>query len=100
MVVPHVEREEVEFVCKALGCRPVAHPDDLTPDKLGSAGIVEEVWARGAWRLMAVFLFAMGKECRYRCCVMSVLVVNDVGMLDLNMTGRSSPSSSIWALPE
>lgn len=44
MVIPHVERDEVEFVCKALGCRPVAHPDDLTPDKLGHADLVEEVY--------------------------------------------------------
>jgi T-complex protein 1 subunit delta len=43
MCVRDVEREEVELVTKALGARPVAHIDGFTPDKLGSAALVEEV---------------------------------------------------------
>lgn len=37
MVIKEIEREEVGFVCKTLGCTPIAHIDQLTPEKLGSA---------------------------------------------------------------
>lgn len=43
MVVRDIEREEVEFVARTLGCLPVAHVDHLTPDKLGAAALVEEI---------------------------------------------------------
>ncbi|EDV20280.1 uncharacterized protein TRIADDRAFT_63418 [Trichoplax adhaerens] len=43
MIVRDIEREDIEFVCKSLGCRPAASVDHLTPDVLGSAGLVEEV---------------------------------------------------------
>jgi len=42
MVITDVERTDVEFICRTLGCLPVAHIDSLTPDKLGSAGLVAE----------------------------------------------------------
>jgi T-complex protein 1 subunit delta len=42
MVVTDVERTDVEFICRTLGCLPVAHVDSLTPDKLGTSGLVEE----------------------------------------------------------
>ncbi len=43
MVVRDVEREDIEFISKTLGCLPVAHIDHLTPEKLGHAELVEEV---------------------------------------------------------
>jgi T-complex protein 1 subunit delta len=43
MVIKDIDREEVEFVSKTVGAIPVAHVDHLTPEKLGSAGLVEEV---------------------------------------------------------
>jgi T-complex protein 1 subunit delta len=43
MVVRDIEREEIDFVSRTLGCLPVAHVDHLTPDKLGSAALVEEI---------------------------------------------------------
>jgi len=43
MVVRDIERTEVEFICKTLGCIPVAHIDNLTPEKLGNADIAEDV---------------------------------------------------------
>lgn len=43
MVIRNIEREDVEFISKTLGCRPVAHIDSLTADKLGSATLCEEV---------------------------------------------------------
>lgn len=44
-VVKDVEREDIEFICKSLGCRPIASLDHFTPEALGSADLVEEVQA-------------------------------------------------------
>ncbi|CAG5118381.1 unnamed protein product, partial [Candidula unifasciata] len=43
LVVKDVEREDVEFVCKTLGCRPIASLDHFVPESLGTAELVEEV---------------------------------------------------------
>ena len=37
MVVKDVEREDIEHVCKSLGCSPVASLDHFTVDKLATA---------------------------------------------------------------
>ena len=42
MVIKDIERNEVPFICKTLSCTPVAHIDQLTPEKLGSAKLIEE----------------------------------------------------------
>merc|ERR550532_3360379 len=42
MVVKDVEREDIEHVCKSLGCAPVASLDHFSADKLASADLVEE----------------------------------------------------------
>mmetsp|Transcript_6456 Transcript_6456/g.8748 ORF Transcript_6456/g.8748 Transcript_6456/m.8748 type:complete len:532 (+) Transcript_6456:157-1752(+) len=47
MVIADVERNDIEFISKTLGCLPVAHVDSFTADKLGSADLVEEVSAPG-----------------------------------------------------
>merc|ERR1711881_652460 len=43
MVVKDIEREDIEHVCKSLGCSPIASLDHFTPDKLADAGLVEEI---------------------------------------------------------
>jgi T-complex protein 1 subunit delta len=47
MVIKDVERTDVEFICRTVGCRPVAHVDSFTADKLGSATMVEEISVTG-----------------------------------------------------
>lgn len=42
LVVKDIERDDVPFICKTVGCVPVAHIDHLTAEKLGSAKLVEE----------------------------------------------------------
>ena len=42
-VLRDVEREDIEFVCKSLGCRPIASLDHFTAEALSSADLVEEV---------------------------------------------------------
>lgn len=43
LVVKDIEREDVEFVCKSLGCRPIASLDHFTAENLSNADLVEEV---------------------------------------------------------
>lgn len=47
LVVTDVERSDVEFICRTLGCQPVAHPDQMTADKLGTADQVADVHMEG-----------------------------------------------------
>ena len=53
MVVKDIEREDIEFVCKTLGCRPVASLDHFTPEVLGTADLAEEIQA-GSSKLVTV----------------------------------------------
>jgi T-complex protein 1 subunit delta len=43
MCIKDIERDEVEFICKSTGCKPIADIDSFTEDKLGTAELVEEV---------------------------------------------------------
>lgn len=43
MVVKDIEREDIEFVCKTLNCRPIASLDHFLPENLVNADLVEEV---------------------------------------------------------
>jgi len=47
LVIKDIERDEMQFIAKSLGCKPVASPDMLTADKLGSAELAEEVYTPG-----------------------------------------------------
>eukprot|EP01055_Gregarina_sp_Pseudo9_P000313 Gregarina_sp_Pseudo_9__312@NODE_1201_length_1784_cov_62_194269_g1127_i0_p1_GENE_NODE_1201_length_1784_cov_62_194269_g1127_i0NODE_1201_length_1784_cov_62_194269_g1127_i0_p1_ORF_typecomplete_len561_score120_12Cpn60_TCP1/PF00118_24/2_1e163_NODE_1201_length_1784_cov_62_194269_g1127_i01021724 len=42
VVVRDIERDDVEFISKTLGCQPVASLDHFTADRLGSAANVQE----------------------------------------------------------
>lgn len=43
LVVKDVEREDIEFVCKTLNCRPIASLDHFVAENLINADLVEEV---------------------------------------------------------
>ena len=47
-MVKDVERDEIEFLSKSLGCKPVADIEAFTEDKLGYADLVDETSAVGA----------------------------------------------------
>ena len=53
LTVREVEREEIEFICKTLGCRPIASLDHFTADNLCTADVVEEINCSGS-RLVKV----------------------------------------------
>ncbi|KAL1894422.1 T-complex protein 1 subunit delta [Sporothrix stenoceras] len=48
LAIKDIERDEVEFICKSTGCKPIADIDSFTEDKLGSADLVEEVTSSGS----------------------------------------------------
>jgi T-complex protein 1 subunit delta len=43
LVVKDVERDEIDFLTKSLGCKPVADIEAFSEDKLGYADLVEEM---------------------------------------------------------
>ena len=47
LVVTDIERNDVDFICRTLGCTPIAHPEQCTADKLGHADLVQDVWMEG-----------------------------------------------------
>jgi T-complex protein 1 subunit delta len=42
LVIKDIERDEIEFVSKTLGCKPVASIESFNPESLGFAKLVEE----------------------------------------------------------
>jgi len=56
LVVMDIERTDVEFVCRTLGCTPVPHVDSLSPEKLGSAEHVGDVVLPGSGHKVVKFV--------------------------------------------
>lgn len=54
MTITNVERDDIEFISKTIGCRPVAHIDSFTSDKLGKASRVEEIGGEGSRKFVKV----------------------------------------------
>ncbi|RKO93300.1 chaperonin Cpn60/TCP-1 family [Blyttiomyces helicus] len=48
LAIKDIERDEVEFICKSTGCKPIADVESFSDDKLGYAELVEEVTSAGA----------------------------------------------------
>lgn len=70
LVVKDIEREDVEFVCKSLGCRPIASLDHFTTENLVSADLVEEVGV-GTSRMVKItgrFQF---------CCYRYIIIISN-----------------------
>ena len=54
LVVKDIEREDVEFICKTIGCIPIAHIDQFVPEKLGKADLCEEVHLSGEKKVLKI----------------------------------------------
>jgi T-complex protein 1 subunit delta len=48
MVVTDIERNDVDFISRTLNLQPIAHVDHFDVNKLGAAGLVEEVSIAGS----------------------------------------------------
>merc|ERR1712193_303685 len=62
-VVKDIEREDVEFLCKTLGCRPVASLDHFTAENLVSAEMVEEVQTGSSKCVKITGMATPGRTC-------------------------------------
>ena len=63
LVVTDIERTDVEFVCRTLGCTPAPHVDSLTPEKLGTAGHVGDVVLPGSGHKVVKFTGVANPGC-------------------------------------
>eukprot|EP00922_Rhytidocystis_sp_ex-Travisia-forbesii_P060592 GHVS01089831.1.p1 GENE.GHVS01089831.1~~GHVS01089831.1.p1 ORF type:complete len:543 (-),score=76.31 GHVS01089831.1:196-1824(-) len=54
LVVRDIERDDVEFIAKTIGCDPVASLDEFTADKLGHAELVADEDIGGGGRIVRV----------------------------------------------
>lgn len=61
LVVKDIERDEIEFLSKSLGCKPIADIEAFTEDKLGTADLVDEVSKAGARVVKITGVKNMGK---------------------------------------
>jgi T-complex protein 1 subunit delta len=48
LAIKDVERDEIEFLSRAFGCKPISDVEQMTADKLGEADLVEETSKNGA----------------------------------------------------
>merc|ERR1711997_212383 len=63
MVVKDIDREDVDFLCKTLGCRPIASLDHFTAENLASAEIVEEVQTGSSKCVKITGMATPGRTC-------------------------------------
>lgn len=81
LVVRDIEREDIGFVCKSLGCKPIASLDGFTEDKFGKAELVEELNVGGMKLIKVTGCAAKGKTCS--------IIVHGSNKLVLEETDRS-----------
>ncbi|SJX62782.1 probable CCT4-component of chaperonin-containing T-complex [Sporisorium reilianum f. sp. reilianum] len=77
LVVKDVERDEIEFVSKTLGAKPVADIEAFTEDKLGSAELVDEVQQNGARVVKITGIKNMGRTVSILCTGANSLVLEE-----------------------
>ena len=54
MVIKDIDRDQIEFISKTIQAIPVAHVDHFTAEKLGNAGLVEEVAYGGDKKIVKI----------------------------------------------
>lgn len=63
MVVKDIEQDDVEFLCKTIGCRPIASLDHFTSENLVSAEMVEEIETGSSKCVKITGMATPGKTC-------------------------------------
>ena len=76
MVVKDIEREDIEFICKGLGCKPIASLDHFTADMLGSAELAEEMHA-GSSKIVKVCVNIFWRCRRKLYCYFHLMLLFD-----------------------
>jgi T-complex protein 1 subunit delta len=52
MIIKDIDRDQIDFISKTTGAIPVAHIDHFTNEKLGFAGLVEEITSGGERKIV------------------------------------------------
>ncbi|KAF9166278.1 T-complex protein 1 subunit delta [Actinomortierella ambigua] len=77
MVIKDIERDEIEFICKSTGCKPIADVESFTEDKLGYADLVDEVDASGSRVVKVMGVKNAGKTVSILCHGANSLVLEE-----------------------
>lgn len=77
LAVKDIERDEVEFICKSTGCKPIADIDSFTEDKLGTADLVEESQSSGARMVKVTGTKSAGKTVSVVCRGANTMILDE-----------------------
>lgn len=77
MVIKDVERDEIDFLAKSTGCKPVADIEAFTEDKLGTAELVEEFSQNGMKVVKVTGVKNPGKTVSIVCTGANQLVLEE-----------------------
>ncbi|CZR65763.1 T-complex protein 1 subunit delta [Phialocephala subalpina] len=77
LCIKDIERDEVEFICKSTGCKPIADIDSFTEDKLGSADLIEEVQSSGSRIVKVTGTKSAGKTVSIVCRGANSLILDE-----------------------
>ncbi|WVQ79702.1 T-complex protein 1 subunit delta [Cryptococcus sp. DSM 104549] len=77
VVIKDIERDEIDFIAKSTGARPVADIDAFTEDKLGYAELVEETSQAGAKVVKVTGVKNPGKTVSVVCTGANELVLEE-----------------------
>ncbi|KAL0257285.1 T-complex protein 1 subunit delta [Diplodia seriata] len=78
LCVKEIERDEIEFITKSTGCKPIADIDSFTEDKLGSADLIEEVQSSGARIVKVTGVKSQGQTVSLVCRGANSLILDEV----------------------
>ncbi|KAF3919656.1 hypothetical protein ABW20_dc0105228 [Dactylellina cionopaga] len=77
LAIKEIERDEVEFICKSTGCKPIADIDSFTEDKLGYAESVEEIESAGAKVVKILGVKGAGQTVSVLCHGANALILDE-----------------------
>lgn len=77
MVIKDIERDEIDFIAKSTGAKPVADIEQFTEDKLGQADLVEEQSLHGAKVVTITGVKNPGKTVSVVCTGANSLVLEE-----------------------
>lgn len=77
MAIKDIERDEIEFICKTTGCKPIADIESFTEDKLGYAELVDEVQSAGSRVVKVTGIKNHGKTVSILCRGANNLVLEE-----------------------
>ncbi|TVY52637.1 T-complex protein 1 subunit delta [Lachnellula cervina] len=77
LCIKDIERDEVEFICKSTGCKPIADIDSFSEDKLGSADLIEESQSSGSRIVKVTGTKSAGKTVSIVCRGANSLILDE-----------------------